>query len=567
MRKLLNEDEILSMEFRKQVIEEIRGKENIERKLEALKRYEVFNDNVKKWVIQELSKEFSSSTVRMMENRATNISFLKKIIKKIATCYNAGVSRTLENDADQEALNEMATNLQANKIGKKRDRYLSLFRNTLCQISYRLDTYESMLANADRYRIFMRELTPDLYDVIEDSNNPEIPRVVILSDFVDQKQVLRQVSASERTGRRKGQLVDVSAGDGRDQAIADTRADKSQENGPEFIWTSAVYHFTTDHKGNILANKSPEGLLNPIKMLNYAWAADGQDGNFWATGGQDLTDGAIHANKLLTDMNTIASVQGWGQPVAKGKDLPKVIEGGPHKLITLNYEDGDPVPDFDYKTSSPPIDLWMRMIEQFVALYLSTNDVAPTSISGSLDASSFPSGIADLVDRSKYTGDRDDREGILQDAERQQWLIVQHTHNYLKERKALVPDQAEIDEITDTKVSVEFLEPKPTLSEKESLEVLKMRKEIGLNREVELIMRDRGIEDEKQAEKILMEIKAEKLENAAAMGLGVGSEDPAVDENGDPLEADPNAQEEKPAPPIEKKKKPVAKKAKPEAKA
>ena len=45
--RLINEDQILNLDFRKAVIDEIEGNENKARKAEAMKRYDIFKDKTK----------------------------------------------------------------------------------------------------------------------------------------------------------------------------------------------------------------------------------------------------------------------------------------------------------------------------------------------------------------------------------------------------------------------------------------------------------------------------------------------------------------------------------------
>ena len=78
--KLRNESDILDEAFRKIVISEILGEENIQRKNKQLRKHEIYRDMNQKWVLDALAKEsFKPSTLKQMENRSTNVSVCRKI--------------------------------------------------------------------------------------------------------------------------------------------------------------------------------------------------------------------------------------------------------------------------------------------------------------------------------------------------------------------------------------------------------------------------------------------------------------------------------------------------------
>jgi hypothetical protein len=83
---------ILDINYRKQIIKEIEGDENKARKAEMKKRYDIFKDGSKEYVIKQLSKELEPDTVKEMIARTANLSFLKKIINKKAMVFKDGFS-------------------------------------------------------------------------------------------------------------------------------------------------------------------------------------------------------------------------------------------------------------------------------------------------------------------------------------------------------------------------------------------------------------------------------------------------------------------------------------------
>lgn len=506
IRKLKSEDDIQNLEFRKQVIKEITESENVARKQEHLKRYELYRDQIKKYVIESLQRDnLKKETLAQMSNRATSISICKKIVNKKARVYSSGVIRAAEPTQAQDQVDQLTRLLQVDAKGKKADRYHELHRNTMWQVIPEKKQY----LGETKYCLKLRNFAPYQYDVIEDANDFEKPKVVILTDFIEGNQTtFAQVDTKSRTDQT---AVVPFTGNHKDEAIADSPSDAGS-NQRQFIWWSDKYHFTTDDHGVVIADKSPEDGLNPIGKLPFINIAKDQDGQFWAQGGDDLVDGSILLNVLATDMNSLAFIQGWGQLVITGKNIPQYLEGGPHNALIIEHDVGDPTPSVSFQSGNPPLEVWMNMIEQQAALLLSTNDLAPSTVSGKLDASSAASGIAMLIEQSEATGSIEDRQKMFQDAERDLWLVVSLWQNLLFETGMLEDEFMEVGKLPDDlEVNVKFMHAQPAVSEEQKLNALKLRKELGIGTMVDLIMRDNPDMSEQEAEEKLQKISAEKL--------------------------------------------------------
>lgn len=512
--RIFQDEQILDLGFRKKVIEEILGPENICRKNEALRRYEVYRDKTVKWVLEKLKKEgLKASTLQLMENRAANVSICRKIVNKLARVYNGGVQRLALNPADQPKIDELAKMLSLNIKMKKSDKFRELQKNTLLQVIPELDAIHS-IDDQKKFNLKVRNYQPWQYDAIEDYYDHERPRCFVLTDFVERNRGYGYVLPDDLGKHVAG---DGSFdGNGHDEVIADNPADQGS-SCRTFIWWTNKYHLTTDSKGAIISEMTPEQAINPIQMLPFVNITADQDGEFWAQGGNDLVDSTILINMLLTDMNAIQYMQGWGQLVVTGKELPNSLQGGPHQAILLEYQDGDPKPDFDFKSANPPIDMWMKAIEQYTALVLTTNDLSPRNIAGSLNAQDLPSGIALLVEQSEATGAVEDKQVIFQDAEHDLWEVIGAWQNMLFDMDALTQEFMEIGKLDNPEVIVKFNSPKPMFSEKEKLETIQLRKDLGINEKVDLIMIDNPDMSRQDAEDKIKRIQEERLGQVSSM--------------------------------------------------
>ncbi len=518
--RIFTEADVLDQGFRAKVISEIKSQSNQARKREALKRQECYRDNTIKHVMKSLKElGLKHDTLNVMQNHASNISIVKKVVNKKARSYRGQVIRSAGDDVVTTQVTALAAALGLNDQLKKADAVTELQNNSALFIL-------PERTPEGRARLRATVLGPWQYDVIEDARNPERAAAIILSEYVDD-QTQRSFNTSQV------QALDAESTVIGDQIIAQGPGITEMKKGETFIWWTDSYHFTTDDSGVIINSISPEGLLNPIGMMPAVTIDKNQDGNYWGAGGQDLVDGAILVNLMATDMNAIMYMQGWGQLVISGPNIPTEYHVGPHTALVLETREGQTAPTVELVSNNPPIDSWLKVIEQYVALLLSTNDLSTSAVSMRLDASSFPSGIAMLVDKSEAVGSIDDRRQSFAKAERRIWKI---TGAWSQLYGAAGQLDGEFDEIgmipTDLDVSVRYQGEEQIVTEKEKLDIMKMRKDLQLVTHLDLIMADNPNMTREEAQAKLNEIKAtvqvvaDQMTRTAADGI-----DNALSEN------------------------------------
>ena len=513
--KLKNEEQILNMGMRAKIIDEImNGPENLQRRLSELRKHEIYRDKNRKWVMNALMREgFKDSTLYQMQNRASNISICRKIVNKLANTYLGGVTRTVEDANSQESIDAYTDEIDVDTFLKKADRYLQLFRNSLVQVVPVLDTREQ------KYALQLRVLAPWQYDVVEDFFDQTKPKVVILSDFVEQHQYTSDFFYDHiggAQGRRSSGGYSNTQGDMVNQTIADDPADAgTQGDKRTFIWWTDNYHFTTDEKGIII--DAPDNNANPIGLLPFVNVTGDTDGAYWAKGGEDVTEGSILINKMLTDINFITFTQGWGQLVVSARDVPKKLEGGPDNALIFDLKPDDPQPNVFFATSNPPIESWLNTVKTSLAMLLSTNDLSPRNISASLNVTNVASGVALLIEQSESVSDTQEKQKLFQDKEPMVWEVLRRWHDLYHAKKALVENQQAINPFTDSNVNVKFHSLKTVVSEKEQLENIQKRKDLGLNTMAELLRIDNPDLSEQESLERAEEIMNEKKDRQQSM--------------------------------------------------
>lgn len=505
---LENEEQLLDPAIRKKVIEDINSTENKQRKAEMYKRYQCYKDQTYIYVRNELLKQFDPKTVNEMSYALSNIAFLRKVVDKLARVYKYGVERKIE--GSDEALSVVEKESDINAAMKKCNRFFKLFKNTLF--------YTRPMPTEDGLKtIKLTPLAPYLYDVIEMHEEREKALAVILSPYKPELNETMSVRPGT-DGRVNGPMQFSRAmGDNVDQTIADSPGDEQDD---KYIFWTRNYHFVCNSKGEIISDNDG---VNPIAELPFTNFSEDQDGSFWAIGGDDLVHGSILANSMITNVNHIAITQGYGQMVATGKDLPKNWKVGPNSIIMLTHEGGeDPEPKFGFESANPPLDQLRGLIEMYVALLLTTNNLSTSGVQSNLNgAAAFPSGIAMMLDKAESMEDVEDQRQVFIDNEPHIWRIYSKWHKLLKASGELPEELAAIDLPDDPDVKLIFGQPKAIESEKDRLEVLKMKRDLGIISMIDIIKEeyDGNLSDE-EAEMKLKEIMEEKLERMMAFTGG-----------------------------------------------
>jgi hypothetical protein len=507
--QIFNENELLDQNFRLNVIQEIEGQENQKRKEESFKRWEVLKDRAKKYIIDMLLNEMDEETVREMEGRASNINLFKKVISKKARVYKTAPERTLQSGNENQFV-MMQDLINLNSTMKKTNRYLEAFRNCLVFIRPYKCHDESRSDGEPVYKYHVKILPPHMYDVIEDEQDNEMARAYILSDF-SPKTIQTEVYSQLRG--RTGSKSSFRDGDDKNQVIADSPADKDQPEKHYVFWSND-YHFTCDEKGQLVGVVDESDIVNQIGELPFVDLAKDRDGSYWSVGGEDLIEGSLLTNMLLTDYNFIQKIQGMGIFYMFGKNVPKKYKVGPNRGITMQVEDGDPTPQIGFASANPNLTELREGIAAQIALLLSTNDLGMNSVSVKLDGSNFQSGIQELIQHSEPLNAIEDDQQIFLDNEQDIVRIACKWHNYFLEKKLLHSDFAQYGSMDEFDYSLSFPKPEQYQPEKQRLETYKMKKDLGIADEVLILMEDKGL-TEQEAEQEILAIQKRKNKKMA----------------------------------------------------
>lgn len=513
--RIKTQDELLNLNIRKQIIEEIEGSENKARKAKAYKSALCYKDQTNYFVLEELERQFDKTTVYEMSYALSNISFVRKIVDKLARVVNQGAKRTVFTEQDKidiESTDKVETlekELCVDSKLKSINQILKLQRNTALYVKPCPQEDES-------YKLVLQPLQPYLYDVVEDYYDRTKPMCFILSDYEYQP-----TQYTSQDAAREGRTFQLSArpalGDQKDQIIADSPNDEELAQEKHYIFWSDKFHFTCNKQGEIIS----EDYENPIQKCPVIPFAIGQENSFWAIGGQDLIDTSVKLNAQLTNITHIGVMQGYGIFYMKGKDLPSNVILGPNKGIMMRYESEDPVPDIGFASANPQLASLMAMVEMQVALLLTTNNLSTSGVSTTLgQASTFPSAIAMTLDKAESMEDVKDQQQLFLDNEPVLWDVINSWNNYYASIGKLDESLQNLQLPENFELVVKYTHAQTIQTEAEKLNNIKLRKELGLNTDEELLKIDQpDLSDEQAKEKLLQinKLKQDKMKLAAEM--------------------------------------------------
>jgi hypothetical protein len=438
--------------------------------------------------------------------------------------------------------------LNRDTLMKKINRTVELHKNCMVKTtSYKLED--------ETYSIRKEILHPGQYDVIEDENDPTKPYAIILCDPwqpPDMKVPPPMVSTpdgAKDTRSFAGSVIPVT-----DPQIVKDSPMPATGNGPDaagptedelrnmvFVWWTKEYHFVTDGLGKmkteLMDEKNQEGL-NPIGCLPFTSYNKDQEGRHFAIGGDDIADGTILLNKLLTDLNYIMFFHGVGIFYMIGPGVPSKIRLGAQAAITLDTQGKQGNHSVGFASANPPVDSHLKNAEQLVATLLSTNDLEPSAVATRLTAETATSGIHELISKSSLTSSIEDEQSLYREGEQKDFRVEAKWVNYLIANKLACEALQLIGSIDENiLVQVDFEAPKAFVSDKEKIENWGKRLEIGVNTLEDIIAMDHPDWSEEQVKEQAEKCKAMKAENAPDM-------DPDADPDADP--AKPKPGEKKP---------------------
>jgi hypothetical protein len=466
---------LLNPRNRIQVLEEINTNDNKKRKNISLAEFEVYQDDLMKYVKRYLRGLYSEKTIEEMPVIAT-VNLAKRAVNQEASIYKTPPKRTFVNVTPEQelVLNKVYKDLAIDVKLLKSNRYFKLQGQNHIQI---LPFQGKLMA---------RVLLNHHLDVVPMLENPEIAEAYIVNGY-----------------DKSNQLNIDAESDGVNQAIGDQ--DDYKGTLQRFAVWSDVFNFIMDGRGNIV---SGEAVENPLGLKPFVEVSPDKDFEYWVRRGQAVTDFTIQYNGALTDLGHVVRMQGFAQAYLKGPEnlIPENLQIGPNMIVRLVVDPNNPV-DTEFGFANPNSDIQgsIAFIEMLLSNFLTSRGLDPKLVSGKGESVSYASGIERLLAMfEKFDASRSDLSTYEQ-VEKQIFKIVVRYLNVMA-GSVLNYNVSPISE--DADVIVEFQKPEMVQSESDKLDNIAKKKELGLISEVDAIQEYHGL-DREQAEEKKAEIDQE----------------------------------------------------------
>lgn len=477
--------DLLDQSVRKRIIEQINADENLQRKLKSYKQSQMQNDNFYQYVYEFLCSKYDQSTVDEMVIFA-DINLQKRISKSEASLYKRAPSRQYDNlsDVQAEVMDLIYSDAKANtKLRRSNEAFK--YQNQSC-----------MQVVPEDGQLCFKPLKPHHYDVVPDPLNPEKAFAYILSafDYTDYDRVNKQEN-------REGSSGGDTYRDGTNQTIADYDDPKGKSSTIYVVW-SKDYNFYMDSKGNFLSKDTmlPEAIeesdiVSPLKqyqMLPFIDIASDKEFEFWTRQGQSLYDATLRYNVILTNEQLVVEMQGRAQAFYKGdaNNMPENLRVGTTKVIHIPIDPNNPV-DSEFGFVSPSADLASirDFRESYLAAFLSSRGIDVSTVSGNPSAQKASSGIQQLLQMiEKFEASQEDMD-MYEKAEKDLYKVIVAWVKSLQGSDLLNKKyQIALPELDNTQVFVEYTKPQSVTTEKETLENIQQKIDMGIYSRVDALM-------------------------------------------------------------------------------
>ena len=473
------------------LIREIEGLENRERKRESWIDFNVYGGNLAHFVKERLKTIYPETHSKF---RIGDISLSKKIVDKRAKAYKKRPMRELDTDQETIALNEIYDKGQFNRAFKEmdtifnRDKYVAMWLSWVNPDENNEEGFYNLMA-----------LPPYQYDIIRDNRTGD-PVIFALS-FPDREIV-----------------GNIGQNDGMDQKIAESQADQGAEKKKYSIWNSQQHIqivrqmpyrgvIEKDPKFDFMeipgnsANVNPMGQV-PVKFLSIE--ADTMDYPLRANLGRQSIEWGVS----LSDLKTAAAAQGHGQLVIshpEGQTIKKK-HVGMHVALDLpqSKKPDAPATTAQYINANPDLAGQLETLKFDAINILDEHGIkSKGGIEGGTEK--FASGFDRLLSMA------DVQEIIEENQMLYEENIEQGIYELIQANERAMNKQT----FRSENIQVTYEKPKPMSTDKEILEVIEKKKNLGVIEDWEaLVILNPNLSEEQAKEKLkrINEAKKAKMQ-------------------------------------------------------
>lgn len=256
---------------------------------------------------------------------------------------------------------------------------------------------------------------------------------------------------------------------------------------------------------------NPWGMI-PVACLR---GTEPGEGEWWAPCPEDILGAQRAINHDLTDVGTIARLQGFGQAKIKSinpKDFE--LETGPETAVGIT----DPNGDFDYARGQPDLDGYINQSKEYAVTTVAANGLSPASFAKSPALTALAKQM-EMIDRENY---REEQIEPLLAAEQRIYDIMRAQMNWMRGGVEVWPAAI---------VEVEYREPQLPADPLHDAQALDLRIKRRQTSEVKARALHDGVPEEEARKRIEAEIVEQRELDKLA---GVVTETPEPDHGAAP---------------------------------
>ncbi len=444
----------------------------------AKNKLTIYEGELLPFVETALRNELSSSAFERARKRIAPINFLPKVINKLSTLYNAGITRTLktENDSNKDILDYYVESLNVNNSGRISNQQTNLNKYSAWEIYISGD-------NTPKLRILPAHQFLVYSDDIEDPTHPTV--FIKLLGFFNKDTGL----IDENTERRITRNVAIYKLFTNDEILV---VDSDGEIRSEFM------------------QQNPEGV-NPYGVIPFVYIRKSDHSLLPYEDTSDIPMITL-IPLLLTDLNYATQFMSHSIIYAIDAELNNP-SGNPDSIWMIKSDinpDGETTSSAKIGTIKPEVDIdkVITLIQTQLALWLDSKDIKAQSV-GSLESSNLASGISKMIDEGDTTQSIKTQMEVYRKAEYELFEKLGIIHNVWVDQGLLSGTEINKRVIDTLEVNTSFEEPAVIVNEKERLETIMIKEEAGYTSHKRAIMEANPDLDTSELDQLNEEIEEE----------------------------------------------------------
>lgn len=385
--------ELLAQKVAKRIIENPRK----EHKKQTAKKLDYYYDNQKPYIDELLDECFIDNEQLSLKPQFVNIT--RAIVDEISMVYRAGAKRTIIGRNGKKVPKEAAAlwaqlrkESKYDSVMKSVNRMVNLTKTVLVKPSVALERGRAP-------RLSLAILTPDMFDIIPDPNNPTEAEAIFYP---------KPMAGNEN--------------------FATSLSNDSNRDVIYHIWSDSFYIRMTSGGEIIRDEANPDGI-NPYGIMPFArFTAEIPLFDYFVPGGDDLISAQESVNIDLIQLEYLLKMQSFSVPVLKGYEGENRIVVSPGRPIVIPADEpGASGAEFDFKSPEPHIREFLEAIEAGIRRIARSYGVSPESFT----LTGAPkSGFALLMENYRLIEARENEVPFYEQAEERLFEIIKRIYNY-----------------------------------------------------------------------------------------------------------------------------------------